>query len=353
MKTQVEGHTFTRGDFLRGGGGLLFTAGVLGVAGCGGESSSGSAGSEQVTLQFGHNAPADSPTGKAAQRLAELASKKTDGGLTIEVFPSNQLGENTELIEQTSSGATAMVMEGLGTLGPLVQEYNLMQVPFLFRSQEHIHEVVEGEIGTELANLVQEQTGIMLLSQTWDRLPRQTTGNKRMARPDAFNNFLLRTGSVGSTEAFKMFGAEPSSIPLDDIYVALQQGTVEGVDLPTDYVANLSLDEVNSHINMLNHTYGTQFVGINADRFGNLPENYQTALREAIGEAGERNNRLTEEAEDKYVDELRAGGMTIAQVSDDQRQEFVEIVRQNLGQLESNWEGTAGLGEEILSVGRG
>lgn len=305
--------------------------------------------SEGETLQFGHNSPADSPTGEAAERLAELANEKTDGGLTIEVFPSNQLGGNEELIDQTSSGSTDMSAAGLGVLGFRADEYQLLQAPFLFENQEHIHNVVEGDLGEDLANQLQEDIGMLLLSQTWDRLPRQITGAREVTEPEDLNNFLLRTGSSGATETFSLFGASPTSIPLDDMYIALQQGTVEGVEVPADYVADQSLNEVTSHISMLDHTYGTQFVGINADRFDGLPEEYQTALEEAVAEAGEYNNDLIEESETEIVNELRETEITVVEVSDDQRQEFVEVVLQNLEELESNWPGAEGVGEEILN----
>ena len=302
------------------------------------------------TLQFGHNAPVDSPTGEAAERFAEIVSERTNGELQIEVFPANQLGGNREMVEQTSLGALDMSLAGLGVLGYLSDGYNLMQVPFLFRSQEHAHAVVEGEIGQEIAEELREQTGILLLSQTWDRLPRQLTANKPVTTPADMEGLLLRTGSAGATEGFRLFGARPTSVPLNEVYLALQQNVVEGVELPIDYIVNLSVPEVNTHLNMLNHTYGTQFVAINEMRFNALSPEHQQVLREAVEEAGLYNNQLVEEQGGMFLQAAADQGMTVVEITEEQYETFAEIIRANIDEIESVWPGSRGLGERILDT---
>jgi tripartite ATP-independent transporter DctP family solute receptor len=302
------------------------------------------------TLQFGHNAPVDSPTGQAAERFAEIVSEKTNGRLRIQVFPANQLGGNRELVEQTSLGALDISLSGLGVLGYLSDGYNLMQVPFLFRDQEHAHAIVEGVIGEEIAEKLRQQTGILLLSQTWDRLPRQVTANRPITTPGAMEGLLLRTGTAGATQGFRLFGARPTSIPLNEVYLALQQNVVEGVELPIDFIVNLSVPEVNTHLNMLNHTYGTQFVAINEMRFNSLPAEYQRILRDAVDEAGLYNNRLVEEQADMFLQAAVDQGMTVVEISEEQYQRFAQIIRANLKEIESRWPGSRGLGERILDT---
>jgi tripartite ATP-independent transporter DctP family solute receptor len=304
----------------------------------------------KVTLKFGHNAPKESPTGKAAEKLAEIVKEKSNGNLIIEVYPENQLGDNRDLVEQTSIGGLDMSMAGLGILGYLAEEYNLMQVPFLFRDQNHIHKVVEGDIGKEIADRILKEKDIRLLSQTWDRLPRQVSANKAIKTPADFENLLVRTGSKGSTEAFKLFGGKPTSIPLKEVYLALQNNVVEGVDLPSDYIVNLSLNEVNTHLNMVNHTYGTQFVAINGKRFAELPQEYQTILKEAVHEAGEFNNQLTAEEEGTYIQKLEQQGMKIVELTPEEHDTFTQIIQKNLAVFEDVWPKSKGLGEKILIV---
>lgn len=301
-------------------------------------------------LRFGDNAPPNSPTGRAAEKLAELAAEKTGGKLTIKVYPANQLGSNRDLVEQTALRGLDMSMEGVGILGYIDPVYNFMQVPFLFRDQAHIHTVLDGPIGQDLAASILKNRNIRLLSQSWDRLPRQICSKQPIRKPADLANVLIRTGSKGATQAFKMFGAKPASIPLNEVYLALQNNVVSAVDLPADYIYNLSLYEVCGSLDVVNHTYGTQFVAINGQVFDALPKAYQKALLAAVREAGAYNNKLDREMEGAYIDKLRAKGMQVIELTPEQHQAFVEVIHRRIDSLEAIWPNTKGLGERIFNT---
>jgi TRAP-type transport system periplasmic protein len=322
---------------------------VMALVGCSTNSST-SEELPEVNLKFGHNAPGESPTGMAAEKLAELVKEKSGGTFTIEVFPENQLGDNRNLVEQTSIGGLDMSMSGLGVLGYLAPEYNFMQIPFIFRSQEHIHKVVEGEIGLQIADMLKKDKDILLLSQSWDRLPRQVSANKSITTPKELENLLIRTGTKGATETFSLLGAKPTSVPLKEVYLSLQNNIIEGVELPADHMVNSSVAEVNSHLNMTNHTYGTQFVAINGRVFNDLPKEYQDILMEAVTEAGKYNNQLTQEEEGSYLTQLEEQGMEIVQLTQEQHDAFTAKVKNYIAELEAIWPEAKGLGEKILSV---
>lgn len=331
---------------------IMFTIFMIILGGCSSSKSGDSTSGDllEVTIKFGHNAPINSPTGLAAEKLAELVQEKSDGKFIIEVYAENQLGDNRDLVEQTSIGGLDMSMSGLGVLGYLAPEYNLMQIPFLFRNQEHIHKVVEGDIGKEIADKLMKDKDILLLSQSWDRLPRQVSANKSITTPKDLENFMIRTGSTGATETFTLLGAKPTSIPLNEVYLSLQNNIIEGVELPADYMVSSSVAEVNSHLNMTNHTYGTQFVAINGKKFSELPKEYQVILAEAVDEAGEYNNQLTLEEEGNYVTQLKDDGMEIVELTEAQHNDFTSIVENYLDDLESTWPEASGLGERILNI---
>lgn len=307
-------------------------------------------GGDALTLTFGHNAPGDSPTGEAAERFAELVAEKTGGEVEVDVFPDNQLGDNPDLVEQTGFGGIDLSLAGLGVLGPFVDGYNLMQVPFLFESQQHINEVVAGEIGEELAAELQQSQGIVLLDQSWDRMPRQLSGDAPIAVPSDLNGLVLRTGTDAAAQTFDLLGASPTSVPLDETYTSLEQGMIDGVELPTDYMFNLSIYEVNSTMTMNNHTYGTQFLAINEGTLESLSDEQQDALYEASAEAGEFNDEETAALQDAYRERLEDAGMEIYEPSDDERAQFIDMVEANLDQLEQIWPDAEGLGQRILDA---
>lgn len=305
---------------------------------------------EKITLRFGHNAPENSPTGEAALRLAEIVEKETDGNFIIEVYPDNQLGDNRDLVEQTAIGVLDMSMSGLGVLGYLAPEYNVMQIPFIFESQEHVHNVVNGEIGEEISEILKNEKDILLLSQTWDRLPRQISANKEITTPEDLEGFMIRTGTIAATETFTLLGAKPTSVPLNEVYLSLQNNIIEGVELPADYMVNSSVAEVNSHLILTNHTYGTQFVAINNKVFNDLPDQYKEILIKAVEEAGQLNNQLTKEEEDTYINKLEEQGMEIVELTKEEYELFKNKVLEYAEQLESNWPGTEGFIEKIINA---
>src|SRR5699024_11116408 len=135
----------------------------------------------------------------------------------------------------------------------------------------------------------------------WDRLPRQLCSQKPIQTPDDLTHVLVRTGSKGATQTFSLLGAEPSAIPMNQVYLALQSGVVTAVDLPADYFYNLSLYEVCKDLDVINHTYGTQFVAINRSVYEGLPAAYQEILREAVDQAGQFNNQLVRRMQDDYI----------------------------------------------------
>ena len=94
--------------------------------------------------------PIDYPTVLGILKMGELLNEWTDGRITIEMYPSKQLGEEKETIEQTQLGAIDIVRTSVGPVGEIVPELNVLSLPYVFRSEDHCYKVVDGEIGDEL-----------------------------------------------------------------------------------------------------------------------------------------------------------------------------------------------------------
>ncbi|MFC3103095.1 TRAP transporter substrate-binding protein [Salinisphaera aquimarina] len=305
---------------------------------------------DDLTLHFGTNAPSKSPSGRAVEKFAQFVSERSNGQITVQIYPANQLGSNRDMVEQTALGGLDMAMEGLGILGYVEPVYNLLQVPFLFDSQAHIHKVLDGSIGQRLAASILENRNIKLLSQTWDRLPRQLCSKKPIRSPEDMANVLIRTGSKGATQTFRLLGAKPSSIPLNELYLALQNNVVNAVDLPADYIYNLSLYEVCPYMDVIDHTYGTQFVAMNRRVYEKLPPAYREIIEQAVADAGRFNNELDRSMDADYAKRLEDNGMTVVHITSAQHQAFSDQVADHIDELEAIWPATHGLGAEIRAA---
>lgn len=299
------------------------------------------------TLKYGHNTKQDQPTGKAALKFAELVKQKTGGELEIQVFPANQLGNNRQMIENVKMGAQDLCTEGLGILGVISPLYNMMQVPYVFRSQEHIRKVVAGDIGKALAQDLEKKTGIFLLTQDWDRMVRHIGGRKPIRTLEDFQGYKVRAGVLPPIATFKAMGASPVKIPLNEMYVALQQGVADGAELPVDYFYNYSIFEVAKYLNLTYHTYGTQFVAINKNVWNSLEPAHQKALMEAAAEAGAYNNKLVSDLADDYLKKLEAGGMELIHTD---VAAFRAALKAHIGEISKNWPGSEELYQKIQAV---
>lgn len=299
------------------------------------------------TLKYGHNTKDDQPTGQAAQKFADLVQQKTNGEVIIQVFPANQLGNNRQMVENLKMGAQDLCTLGLAGLGYIMDEYLMMQVPYVFRSQEHIHKVLKSEIGDELKAKLLKKTNIYILAQDWDRMVRHIGGRKKIVNLEDLKGYKVRAGVLPPIAGFKALGASPVSIPLNEMYIALQQGVADGAELPVDYFYNYSIYEVAKYLNMTYHTFGTQFLGINNNVWKSLSPEHQKALQEAADEAGMYNNTLASNLEKEYLEKLFKNGMEKVDTNVEQLSQALE---EKISEIAKNWPGTEDLYHRIQAI---
>lgn len=299
------------------------------------------------TLKYGHNTKDDQPTGQAAQKFAELVKQKTNGGIIIQVFPANQLGNNRQMVENLKMGAQDLATMGLAGLGYIMNEYLMMQVPYVFRSQEHIHKVLKSDIGEELRDALLKKTNIYVLAQDWDRMVRHIGGRKKIEGLSDLRGYKVRAGVLPPIAGFRALGASPVNIPLNEMYIALQQGVADGAELPIDYFYDYSIHEVARYLNLTYHTFGTQFLGINHNLWKSLSPEHQKALQEAADEAGVFNNQLIASLEDAYLKKLIGGGMERV---DTNVEELIRALQEKIPEITKPWPGTEELYHRIQAI---
>lgn len=302
----------------------------------------------KVTKQFRlcHNSNIDSATDKASHKFAELLEKITGGQVKVVIYPRNQLGGNRELLEQVKMGSLDMTLMGLGTMGYMVEEYNFMQIPFAFRSQDHIHKVLDSEVGKAIEKSVAAK-GFFLLNQKWDRLPRHIAGKRAIYKIEDLKNLKVREGTPAFHEGIKLFGASPVKIDLNEMYIALQQGIVDAIELPLDYIYDYSIHETAKFLSLTYHTYGTQYIAMNKKTFDSIPPEIQKALLEAANEGADFNNKLTWSQEDDYMKKIERAGVKI---NKPEYSQFPKVLEGNVGTLEKKWPACKGLFNKIQAI---
>lgn len=174
--------------------------------------------------------PMGYPTTDAIKYMGDLLSAWTNGRITINIFHSMQLGGEKEALEQVQLGALEMTRVSVGVVGPIVEDFNAFNLPYFFRSREHMHNVVDGEIGTELLNRL-EEGGLIGLGYM-DAGSRSLYNNTRpIEKLEDVEGLKLRVmQNPIFVEMVNAMGGNGLPIAYNELYTAMQTGVVDGAE---------------------------------------------------------------------------------------------------------------------------
>ncbi|MEA2933869.1 MAG: hypothetical protein QOD74_515 [Variibacter sp.] len=221
------------------------------------------------------------PTVQALAHMGRLVAEKTSGRHRITVFHSRQLGEEKETIEQTRVGAIDINRTNVAPLGSFVPLINVLTMPFLFRSSEHLHTVLDGPIGEELLGRL-EPFGFIGLAY-YDSGARSIYNALRPIRnPNDLKGLRLRVQQSELMVAMlRALGAEPVELPYGQVLTGLATKLIDGAE--NNWPSYISTEHYKSapHYSLTEHTMGPEIVVMSSRAWQTLSKEDQQALREA------------------------------------------------------------------------
>lgn len=286
----------TRRRLLAGAGALIAAPAVIGS----------SRARAAVTLTLGHGAAPGNPRTVAAAKFAELVKEKTGGAVVVNIAGSEQLGNDVAMLTSLRTGALDITANSQGPAAGLVPDVAALGLPFLFNDSDAAFRVVDGPVGQELGKKF-DPLGIIVLSW-WDNGIRHLTNSRKPVKvPDDVKGMKIRTPADPMTiDIFRALGAATEQIAFSELYVALQQGVVDGQENPLANIASSKLYEVNKYISLTAHKWeSTPFL---ASKIGwaKLNEAGRNAVMAAAGEAGALQRQLMNEAAAKHLADFKA-----------------------------------------------
>lgn len=245
-----------------------------------------------TTLTLGHGAAPGNPRTVAAAKFAELVGQKTEGRVTINVAGAETLGSDSAMLTSLRTGALDFTANSQGATSAIVPELAALGLPFLFSETAAAMRVLAGPVGEELSKRF-EAVGVVPLDW-WDNGIRHLTNSKRkVTTPDEVKGLKIRTPADPMTiDIFQSLGASTEQIAFGELYIALQQGVVDGQENPLANIESSKLFEVNRFISLTAHKWeSTPFLmsKIAEARLGADLE----AIRAAAKEAGELQRKLS------------------------------------------------------------
>ncbi len=266
---------------------------------------------QTVKLTLGHGAAIGNPRHEAAVKFAEVAKAKSGGRIEVQVAPAAQLGDDAAMVTALRTGALDLSANSQGAVANAVPEYAAYGMPFLFSSPAAAFKVLDGPLGKELADKSAEK-GLILLG-TWDNGIRQMTNSKRpISKVEDMKGLKMRVPPDATlVDIMKALGAESQQIKFAELYVALQQGVVDGQENPLVNIHASKLYEVQKHLAMTNHQLQMTPFLMSKRSWDKLSDADRKAVQEAAAEATALQRKLSAEADEKLLADLKSKGVLV------------------------------------------
>jgi TRAP-type transport system periplasmic protein len=258
-----------------------------------------------TTLTLGHGAAPGNPRSVAAEEFAKLVEQKTNGNVTVNIAGSEQLGNDVAMLTSLRTGALDITANSQGAASGLVPELATLGLPFLFEDSAAAFRVLDGPVGDELAAKF-SAVGIVPLGW-WDNGIRHITNSKRsINKPEDLQGLTIRTPADPMTiDIFQALGAATEQIAFSELYVALQQGVVDGQENPLANIASSKIYEVNKYISLSGHKWECNPFLLSQISMARLGADLEP-VQAAADEAGQLQRKLAQEAAIKHLAEFMA-----------------------------------------------
>lgn len=302
-----------RRDVLQLGSGLA----ALGLASTG--FARPAAAQAKMVLKASDVHPAGYPTVVAMENMGKKLAAATNGRLTIQMYPSMQLGGEKEAIEQAQVGAIAFARVSVGTVGPIVDELNVFNLPFLFRSPEHMEAVIDGPIGKELLDKVTNAPNSHLVGLCFmDAGARSFYDTKHAMKSIAdLKGLKMRVmGNPMFVDMANALGANGVPMGYDQVFSALQTGVIDGAENnPPSFVFDNHY-QVAKYFTLTEHLIVPEMVLMSRPIWDKLSKADQALITKFSREAQLDERKLWNETEKEAYARMKTAGIEVDHIAD-------------------------------------
>ena len=290
--------TTTRRGALLGSIGLL-AAPAIGTA-------------QQVrTLRLNHTDTDVGARNEAANLFARRVGELTEGRFRVQVFHSGQLANDARSLEQVAVGSIDLAISGVVTYATHTRPLNLIALPYLAETYEQGWRLYDNSrfIAEQKQALIGR--GMRVIGD-WEAGFRSFSTKFALPSPAAARGRKLRIAPVDMIRwIMESQGWNPVVMPVTEVYLAIQQGTVDGQENPVDTIFSQRFFEVARHITLSNHVYSPLWLCVSERTWGTLPENARAALTQAGRESGQSNRQQVASNDEALLTQMTARGATI------------------------------------------
>lgn len=298
---------------------LIFT-----MVACG-NSSSGDDSEQTYTLRFAHGSSTSEPIHLAAEYMAEQLKERSNGRVTMEIYPSATLADQVPACEMMMDGTLDFFGGSVVAVENYIDAFKIVDLPYLVSDYESADALYGGEIGEELSAMLPD---IGLENLGWCEYGfRNTFNNKRpIEKVEDLKGLKIRAiESSISVGMWTAFGTDPTVMGWSDVYTGLQMGTVDGADGPNALFASAQMETVVKYMSTTQHMYTPGVILASKKTMDSLPEDIAALVREVGAEAAAKMKETTRTTQEEAAQKMADNGLIINEVSPEVRAELADL----------------------------
>jgi tripartite ATP-independent transporter DctP family solute receptor len=270
--------------------------------------------SDAQTVRLGHHHAVGGQVDQTANLFEKLVKEKSNGKLTIKVFPAAQLGQEREAFEQLNQGILDMTITSLGLMDKFWPPIAVETMPFLWRDWTHAEKAIYGKWGEEIANGISKNTNAKLLGILGAGFRHMLFRGEPVTKVENIRGMKMRSPEAFAwIRMFELLGAKPTPVTWGEVYSAMQTGVAEGLESPALMVLDMKFHEVTKSLVKTHHMFGSMGVCISKKSFEKLSPDFQKVILQAGKEAAQWSTRYSKEGETKAYTLLTEKGMKVVE----------------------------------------
>lgn len=297
---------------------------AVGLIGCGG-SDSGSG--ETIEFVVGSVETTDSTTAQAMEEFEKTVEEETDGAVDVQVHHDGALGGEREILEGVELGTIHLAFPGSTQFEQYGDKFGLLVTPFLFPTLDSFQSALAGDVGETYTGWLNEE-GFNCYGYVPAGFRGLANSVRPVTTPEDVEGLKIRV-MEGATyvDTFDALGATTSTMAYNEVYTALQQGTIDGQDNPPQYNVDAGFYELQPYYTRLNHTMSHLLYITSAEFMDSLDPEVKEIIENALYDAVEKHTELNIAADEEYLQEMKNYGNEVTELTDDQMQLFIDKVQ--------------------------
>lgn len=281
-----------------------------------------SEGTQRYAWPLGTSSPDDTVTQLYAEKFAEEVARLSDGQMKIQVYPNSVVGGDRELLESCKDGDIPFVVQNTAPQVTFMPDIAVFDMPMLFDSIAHVRRTVDDVAFLQRISTVYKHAGYELLGFA-DQGFRVMTTNKRVQTLDDFKGQKIRTmENPYHLQFWKQLGANPTPMTFSEVYIGLQQGTIDAQENPYEVVVSNKLYEQQHYVVETNHLPHLITLIVSEKFMSRLSDSQKQIIREAAAIAKDYARQQSDARIASRIRMIEASGTTIISLSPEMKQEM-------------------------------